>query len=93
MPELTFVAAEEPLKGKRAAIVAQMIQQIVDAGVDGEVTWDELIKGVEHPHQYTPALHALELVGAIRRWDYSEEGSRGTKHAYSLAEGVEVVGE
>jgi hypothetical protein len=92
MPEITFVAATDELKGKRAAIVARMIQMIVEA--EGEpVTWDELTAGVEHEHQYTPALHALELVGAIERWEFVEPGKRRRSTAYSLAEGVEVTEE
>lgn len=90
MPEITFTEAKEPLKGKRAGVVALWVQKIVEAGVDGVVTWEELIDGVEHPHQYTPALHALEMVGAITRWSYSETGSRGTKVAYSLNDRVTV---
>lgn len=93
MAELTFIEARESLKGKRAAVVAQMVQMIVEAGSDGVVTWDELTKGVEHPHQYTPALHALEMVGAIQRWSYSESGSKGHKTAYSLSERVQVEDE
>jgi hypothetical protein len=90
MTEITFVEATEPLKGKRAAVVARMIEQIVQA--DGEcVTWDELINGVEHPHQYTPALHALELVGAIERWEFSEPGHRKKQVAYSLHANVTVA--
>lgn len=84
---ITFTAAEEPLKGKRAAVVARMIEQIFQA--DGEpVTWEELIDGVEHPHQYTPALHALELVGAIERWEYKEPGKTKRSVAYSIHENV-----
>lgn len=90
MPELTFIEAREPLKGKRAAVVAQWLQMIVEAGSDGVVTWDELTQGVDHPHQYMPALHALEMVGAIQRWSYSESGTRGTKVAFSLSEHVQV---
>lgn len=90
MADITFVEATDELKGKRAAVVAKMVQQLVDA--DGEpVTWDELCNGVEHPHQYTPALHALELVGAVERWDFVEAGHRGSKTAYTLSDGVEVV--
>jgi hypothetical protein len=88
--EITFVAASVELHGKRAAAVADMIKMLVEA--EGEiVTWDELSYGVEHPHQYTPALHALELVGAIERWDYVEEGKTKHQTAYSLAEGIEVT--
>ena len=89
MPEITFTAASEALKGKRAAIVARMIEQIIEAEGD-VVTWDELIKGVEHPHQYTPALHALELVGAIERWEYMEPGKKKRSVAYSLHSDVSV---
>lgn len=88
--ELTFTFDEEPLKGKRAAVVAQMIEKIVTA--DGEpVSWEELSEDVEHPHQYTPALHALELVGAIERWKFQSPGKRRESTAYSLTETVEVV--
>lgn len=90
MPELTFVEAQEPLKGKRAAVVATIIERLVEA--DGEpLTFAELLAGTEHEHQYTPALHALELVGAIERWDVKSDNGKGkVQVAYSLAEGVEV---
>lgn len=90
MPDITFTASTDSLKGKRAAVVARMVELLAEAGTEDVVTWDELIAGVEHPHQYTPALHALELVGAIRRWDYKEPNTKGHKTAYSLVDGVEV---
>lgn len=91
MPEITFIAAQEALKGKRAAVVARMIEQIVEA--EGEVvTWEELTNGIEHPHQYTPALHALELVGAIERWEFIEPGHKKKSQAYSLHSDVNVEG-
>jgi hypothetical protein len=89
MAEITFVATNAPLKGKRAAVVAHMVAMLVEAEGD-IVTWDELSDGVEHPHQYTPALMSLELVGAIKRWEYSEVDSRGKKTAYSLTDKVTV---
>lgn len=90
MAQITFVAAEAPLKGTRAAVVAHMVAMIVEA--NGEiVTWSEITEGVDHPHQYMPALMSLELVGAIRRWEYSEVGSKGRKTAWCLDDSVEVV--
>lgn len=89
LSEITFVAAEDELKGKRAAVVARFIELLVEA--EGEpVTFAELTQGVEHPHQYTPALHALELVGVVDRWEYSTPGRSKVQHAWSLAEHIEV---
>lgn len=90
MPEITFVQAQDTLKGKRAAVVARIIERLVEA--EGEpLTFGELLDGSEHPHQYTPALHALELVGAIERWDAkSDDGKGKAQVAYSLAENVGV---
>lgn len=89
MADLTFVAAPDALKGKRAAAVASIIDKLVAA--EGEpVTWDELVSDLDHEHQYTPALHALELVGAVERWEYKEDGRRKRGTAYSLAETVQV---
>jgi hypothetical protein len=89
MATITFVATEQELRGKRAAVVARMIEQLVEAEGD-PVTWHELSEGVEHPHQYTPALIALELVGAVSRWEYIEPGSSRKSTAYALNESVEV---
>lgn len=93
MPEITFVQAQDPLKGKRAAVVATILERLVEA--EGEpLTFAELLDGAQHQHQYTPALHALELVGAIERWDAkSDDGKGKTQIAYSLAENVQVDGE
>lgn len=90
MSTVTFSLNETELRGKRAAVVARMVEQLVEA--NGEpVTWDELINGVEHPHQYTPALIALELVGAIQRWDFIKPGSSKHSTAYALnTDAVEV---
>lgn len=84
MPQLTFVEAQEPLKGKRAAVVARILERLVEA--DGEpLTFGELLAGAEHPHQYTPALHALEFVGAVERWEVkSDDGKGKAQTAYSL---------
>lgn len=89
MATITFVPSEAELRGKRAAVVARMIEQIVHAAGD-PVTWDELTQGVEHEHQYTPALIALELVGAIERYEYIKPGSSKHSTAYALSEEVRV---
>lgn len=90
MPELTFVEAQEPLKGKRAAVVATILDRLLEADHE-PLTFAELLEGSDHPHQYTPALHALELVGAIDRWDVkSDDGKGKVQAAYSLNENVTV---
>lgn len=90
MPAITFVQAQEPLKGKRAAVVATILDRLLEADHE-PLTFAELLAGAEHPHQYTPALHALELVGAIERWDCKTDSGKGKAQvAYSLAETVTV---
>lgn len=87
---ITFVAADNQLRGKRAESVGKIIQRLVEA--EGEpLTFDELTRGLPHVHQYTPALQALELVGAVERWHYREPGKVKKQTAYSLADSVEVV--
>lgn len=88
---ITFIGAEDELKGKRAAIVAQMIEQLVEAGPGEPLTWEELTDGIEHSAQYTPAMHALEMVGVIERYSYVEPGKTKPRVAYALLE-VEVTG-
>jgi hypothetical protein len=80
----TFVVSETGLKGKRVQAVATIIDRLAEAGVGEPLTFEELLEDVEHPHQYTPALIALELVGAVRRWEYRGNGSKRTQTAYSL---------
>jgi hypothetical protein len=89
----TFVKAQDELRGKRAACVANMIEQLAEA--DGEpIAWADMCDeaGMDHHGQLMPAMHALELVGAIDRYEYSDGGTR-SKPAFALADGVEVVTE
>jgi hypothetical protein len=86
-----FVKAEDELRGKRAACVASMIEQLVEA--EGEpVEWSVMCDtaGMDHHGQLMPAMHALELVGAIVRYEYTDDGGTRSKPAFALAEGVEV---
>ena len=87
-----FVEAREALSGKRAKCVAGMIQMLIDA--KGEpVAWDAMCDevGMEHHGQLAPAMHALELVGAVKRFTYVDAGSTRPRNAYALADGVEVA--
>lgn len=88
-----FVKATEELRGKRAACVAGIIRTLIDA--EGEVIkWADLCDavGMYHHGQLMPAMHALELVGAVERYAYTDgEGTRG-KPAFAIAEGIELVG-
>lgn len=92
MSEMQFVLAEDDPTGKRAACVAGMINMLVEA--DGEpIPWTEMCDevGMEHHGQLMPAMHALELVGAVDRYTYVEETGTRAKTAYALADGVGVV--
>lgn len=89
IPEYT--KAEDPPTGKRAECVAGMIKILIEAG--GEpVPWSDMCDevGMEHHGQLMPAMHALELVGAVERHTYVEPGAKRSKPAFSLAEGVTV---
>lgn len=96
MTDLHFVLAEDDPSGKRAQCVAGMIKLLVDA--DGEpIPWTELCDevGMEHHGQLMPAMHALELVGAVDRYTYVDGDGKGTraKVAFALADGVGVLEE
>lgn len=86
-----FVRARNELRGKRAACVAGIIRQLLD----GEIhKWTDLCDavGMDHHGQLMPAMHALEMVGAVERYVYTDgEGTRG-KPAFQIAEGIELVG-
>lgn len=88
----SFVKDEKELTGKRANCVAGIIRQLVEA--EGKpVAYADLLAEVEmadQPAQMMPAMHALELVGAVERYTYVEPGKKKPRIAYALREGVEV---
>jgi hypothetical protein len=87
----TYTKATDELSGKRAACVAGMIELLADA--KGEpVEWTHMCSevGMDHQGQLMPAMHALELVGAIDRYTYIENGGSRQRVAFALAEGVTV---
>jgi hypothetical protein len=87
----TFTAASDELRGKRASCVAGILKQLVEA--DGDpVAWADLCDnvGMDHHGQLMPAMHALEMVGAVTRFEYVDgEGTR-SKPAFAICDGVEV---
>lgn len=86
-----FVKAQDELRGKRAACVASVIEQLIEA--EGEpVAWSDLMDnaGMDHHGQLMPAMHALEMVGAVERYEYTDDGGTRSKPAFALAEDVEV---
>lgn len=88
----SFVKDEKELTGKRANCVAGIIRQLVEA--EGEpVAYADLLDEVEmgdQPAQMMPAMHALELVGAVQRYSYVESGKKKPRIGYALKEGVEI---
>lgn len=87
-----FVKSEDELKGKRAECVSGIIEMLVEAEGD-PVAYAELLEEVgmqDQPAQMMPAMHALELVGAVDRYTYTESGKTKARVAYALREGVEV---
>lgn len=85
-----YVQSTDELKGKPAARVADVLEQLIDAR--GEpVEWEVLCvgAGIEYPAQMLPAMHALELVGAVVRFE--TVGKR--ELAYALADEVTIVEE
>lgn len=87
-----FIEASDELRGKRASCVAGILKQLVDA--DGDpIAWSDLCDnvGMDHHGQLMPAMHALEMVGAVRRFEYVDgEGTR-SKPAFAINEDVEVT--
>ncbi len=91
MSDHAYVPDERELSGKRAKCVAGMIKLLVEA--DGEpIAWSDMCDsvGMDHHGQLMPAMHALELVGAIDRYSYVEDGATRSKPAFALADGVAV---
>lgn len=84
-----YVPATDAPSGKRAQCVAGMIKILIDA--EDPVPWDELCDqvGMDHHGQLRPAFDALELVGAVKRFSFVENGTRA-RAAYALADDVEV---
>lgn len=92
MSNHAFVEDERELSGKRAQCVAGIIRMLAEA--DGEpIAWTDLCDsvGMDHHGQLMPAMHALELVGAIDRYSYVENGATRSKPAFALADGVAVT--
>lgn len=89
IPEYTK-AADVPT-GKRAECVSGMLKILIDA--KGEpVPWSDMCDevGMDHHGQLMPAMHALELCGAVDRYTYVEPGATRSKPAFALAKGVKV---
>lgn len=94
MSNHSFIEAKDELRGKRASCVAGMIKLLVEA--EGEpIPWDELCDsvGMDHHGQLMPAMHALELVGAVDRFAYVESGATRSRPAFAIAEGIDLVEE
>lgn len=94
MSEHAFVLATDKPSGKRAAKLAGIIEQIVEADGDA-VSFEEACANVEvtvpqHRANLLVAMHALELTGVVDRYTYVERGSTRSKPAYALADGVAV---
>jgi hypothetical protein len=88
---MKFVPAKNDPTGKRAQCVAGMIEILAEA--NGEpVPWPEMCDkvGMDHHGQLMPAMHALELVGAVERFTFAVNGSTRPQTAFALAKGVEV---
>lgn len=82
----SYVEAEDELQGKRAAAVAGIIDMLVEAE-GAAIPFGTLLQGVgmdSQPAQMTPAMHALELTGVIRRFTYVETGATKPRSAYAL---------
>lgn len=88
-----FVQSEDELKGKRAECVSGIIEGLVAA--DGDpIPYAELLEAVgmsDQPAQMMPAMVALELVGAIIRYTYTEIGKTKSRLAFALSEDVEIA--
>lgn len=86
-----YVEATEPVLGQRAKRVALILDRLADA--DGPLPFDETCKdlGIEQPSQLLPAMHALEFVGAVKRYSYVAQRGTRARVAYEFTEAVEVI--
>lgn len=89
-----FVQSTRELSGRPAQRVADVLEQLIDA--EGEpIEWEILCAGadIEYPAQMMPAMYALELVGAVVRFDCIDESTLRTTLAFALADEVTIVGD
>lgn len=83
-----FVEAKEAPTGKKANQVASLMDALVKS--KGEPReFEEVCSevGIKYPGDIQPAMHALEIAGAIKRFTYVESGSTRKRVAYAIVEG------
>lgn len=83
-----FVESKESPTGKKASQVASLMDALVKA--KGEPQEFEAMcaeVGIKYPGDIQPAMHALEIAGAVKRFTYVESGSTRKKVAYAIVEG------
>lgn len=93
---ITMVPATDELSGSRVAMVANVINQLIEAGPGEPVPFDELCETAEivHSGQQSAvmlALAGLEIVGAVERWEYVERGEARPRRAFALSSKVKVT--
>lgn len=82
-----FVEQESTPTGKKATQVADLLEALVAA--DGEPrSYDEMCEeaGIKYPGDLQPAMHALEIAGAVKRFTYTDKGTK-KKTAYAITKG------
>lgn len=81
-----YVAAEDEPRGKRAAAVANIIDQLVEAEGHPMPTRELLANAEADVSQMGPALLALELTGIVRRFTFVDKTGTKSQTAYALIE-------
>ncbi len=85
-----FVKAKDDPKGAKATQVAKMVTLLIDAGEP--LPYEQLCEdaGAKYPQDVVAAMHALELVGAVTRHTFVENGSTRPRVAYQINPKVKV---
>lgn len=85
-----MIKAKDNPKGKKAEQMAKMLLALVDS--EEPVPFLQLCEdaGAKYPQDVVIAFHALEMVGAVQRFTYNEQGSTKTQVAYQINGKVKV---
>jgi len=82
-----FVKATKPDTGKKFDQVAKMVKAL--QGSKDPVPFEQLCKdaGAKYPQDVQAAMFALEAIGVVTRYTFTDNGSTRAKVAYSIEAG------